>query len=152
MTFRPVDLTVPWLAYWAALVALVVAVALLVAGWWRERAHRRYSARTERNVDIRVVEDTRRQRLVGWIALGLAAAAVAGGAWVHHTSLTALRENLAAKYGVVGVEHIRQTGQVLLVDLLHADGSVERDMEVIVDPTGEPFYGDDLLVDDGGGR
>lgn len=145
MTFERVDLTTPWVAYWVGLLALVVGVGLVGGGLWRERRHRRFSAATARNVDLRLVEDARRQRLVGWIALGAAAVAVAAGAWLHVAGLSALRDNLAAKYGATAVEDVRQSGQGVVADLTLPDGTVEQDAYIDVAVTGEPAYGADLL-------
>ena len=71
MAFERVDLTTPWLAYWAALLALVIGAALLAAGIWRERRHRRHAAAHGRNTEVDVLDNTRLQRRVGAVVLAV---------------------------------------------------------------------------------
>lgn len=146
MSFAPVDLTAPWLAYWVAALALVVGAILLVAGIWRARRHRRHAAAHGRNTEVDVLENTRLQRRVGAGALVVAAVVTAVGGWMHVTGLDALRENLTVKYGYTSIERIRQSGSGFIADLTRPDGTVLRDEMVLVDPGGEPFVGDDIFT------
>lgn len=151
MAFERVDLTTPWLAYWAALLALVIGAALLAAGIWRERRHRRHAAAHGRNTEVDVLDNTRLQRRVGVVGLVVAVVLAGVGVWTHLAGLDALRQNLTAKYGYTDVERIRQSGTGFIIDLTQPDGTVLEDEMVLVDPSGEPFIGDDIFIDVIGG-
>lgn len=144
MPYVPVDLTTPWLAYWGALLCAVVGGTLLALGIRRSRRHRAQAAQAGRHAEVRVLEDARLQRRLGAAVLVAAVLAVGVGAWRHVEGLHAFEANVHAKYGVDHVERVRQSGSGLTADLVHPDGTVERDVYVALDPTGEPFHGRDL--------
>lgn len=144
MTFAPVDLQTPWLLYWAAAVAAVVGGFLALAGRWRERDHRRRQAAAGSHVVMRVLENTRLQRRVGYGALVLALAVAVWGAVAHVQGIDALRGNVRQKYGAE-VEDVRQSGSGVTVDLVHPDGTREEDQYMAVEQDGEPVYGAELV-------
>lgn len=151
MTFAPVDLATPWIAYWGAALSLVIGACLVGAGRWKASRQRRYAESTGRNVDINILQDARTQRRVGLVALALAGLLVAFGVWTHLTGLGHLRDNLTQKYGYTKIERIRQSGSGFAADLTTRDGTVLKDEIVLLDPSGEPFVGDDIFIDTIGG-
>ena len=151
MTFAPVDLATPWIAYWGAGVSLVVGVCLVGAGRWRALRQRRYAESTGRNVDLGIVQDARTQERVGLAGLVLAGALVGFGVWTHLTGLDHLRDNLTLKYGYADIDHIRQSGSGFAADLTLPDGTVLKDELVLLAPSGEPFVGEDVFIDTIGG-
>ena len=88
-----------------------------------------------------------------WLAYwGALLLAVGVGAWRHVEGLHAFEANVRTKYGVDHVERVRQSGSGLTADLVHPDGTVERDVYLALDPTGEPFHGEDLALGTPGPR
>lgn len=152
MPYIPVDLTTPWLVYWGALVLVVVGGTLLALGIGRGRRHRAEAARAGRHAEVRVLEDARLQRRLGAAVLVAGLVAVGVGAWRHVEGLHAFEANVRTKYGVDHVERVRQSGSGLTADLVHPDGTVERDVYLALDPTGEPFHGEDLALGTPGPR
>lgn len=151
MTFVPVNLFTPWLVYWVAAVLVVIGATLVVAGVWRARRHRAFALSTGRNQDIRLLTDTRTQRRLGVGALVVAVLLIGVGVWQHLDGLAAFRSNLETKYGYTQIERIRQSGSGFVADLTLPDGTVLKDEMVLLDPTGEPFVGEDKFRDTVGG-
>ena len=92
-----------------------------------------------------VLDNTRLQRRVGAVMLAVAAVLAGVGVWTHLAGLDTLRQNLTAKYGYTSIERIRQSGTGFIIDLTQPDGTVLRDEMVLVDPSGEPFVGEDIF-------
>ena len=92
-----------------------------------------------------VLDNTRLQRRVGAVVLAVAAVLAGVGVWTHLAGLDTLRQNLTAKYGYTSIERIRQSGTGFIIDLTQPDGTVLRDEMVLVDPSGEPFVGEDIF-------
>ncbi|MBZ9934489.1 hypothetical protein LB570_30955, partial [Mesorhizobium sp. BR1-1-5] len=79
-------------------------------------------------------------------ALAAAVALGATGAVLHVQGLDAFRGNLEAKYGYTAVDRIRQSGPGFVADLTQADGTVLRDEMVLLESSGEPVVGEDILA------
>ncbi|MCT2325128.1 hypothetical protein M3700_05440 [Micrococcus luteus] len=92
-----------------------------------------------------VLDNTRLQRRVGAVMLAVAAVLASVGVGTHLAGLDTLRQNLTAKYGYTSIERIRQSGTGFIIDLTQPDGTVLRDEMVLVDPSGEPFVGEDIF-------
>ena len=110
-----------------------------------QRPRQRHADEHGRNTEVDVLDNTRLQRRVGAVMLAVAAVLASVGVGTHLAGLDTLRQNLTAKYGYTSIERIRQSGTGFIIDLTQPDGTVLRDEMVLIDPSGEPFVGEDIF-------
>lgn len=147
ISYETISFTLPWVGLWVMLLCGAIALTLILVAVVRVRRHRAHAERESRNVDPNLLHDTAIQRRIGYGFAVVAAIAAVMGVLTFLQDRAAFEGNVKAKYpDVVEVSGVEQTGMSFTADLTYADGSTAEDELIIVEPTGEPFYGDDILA------
>lgn len=148
--YQTISFVGSWAGMWVALICGAIALTLILVGVVRVRRHRAYSARENRNVDPNMLHDTAVQRRVGYGFAAVAAVGLAVGVVLYFKDQAAIVHNVKAKYPeVVEVADVKQTGMSYTADITRADGTTSDDELIMVEPTGEPRIGDDILGEPG---
>lgn len=154
IAYETISFTLPWIGLWVTLICGTIALTLILVGIVRVRRHRAHSARENRNVDPNLLHDTAIQRRIGYGFAVVAAAAAVMGVVTFVQDRAAFEHNVKAKYpDVVELAHVEQTGMSFTADVTYADGTTAERELIMVEPTGEPLMGEDILGEPGtGGR
>lgn len=148
--FETISFVGSWAGLWVALICGAIALTLILVAVVRVRRHRAYSARERRNVDVNLLHDTTVQRRVGYGFAVVAVLGLAVGVFLFFKDQAAIEHNVKAKYpDIVEMADVQQTGMSYTADLTWADGRTAQDELILVEPTGEPFIGDDILGEPG---
>lgn len=152
IAYETLSFTGPWIGLWVTLICGAIALTLILVGVLRLRGHRSYSAREGRNVDPNLLHDTAIQRRVGYGFAVVAAIAAVVGVVLFFQDRAAFESNVKAKYPEVAeLTNVEQTGMSFIADVTFADGTTAERELIMLEPTGEPFLGEDILGEPGGG-
>lgn len=136
--YEPLDLQTPNAALWIAVLFSVIGLAVVGHALWRRKRYRTGVDQDSRYAGPDRDQDAGRERIAGFVMLGIALAAGVYAFWGMNEIQRVMDANLKTKYGVESVEGKGWRGNALLTDLTMPDGTVHEDVTVHFADSGEP--------------